>query len=128
MHKIISTSKAPKAIGAYSQAILIPSRGLIFTAGQIPLNPQTMEIVSDDITSQTAQVINNLKSILEAADCTLANVVKTTIFLKNMDDFILVNAEYERHFGEHKPARSTVEVSRLPKNAKVEIEAVAFLE
>lgn len=128
MKKIISTTSAPKAIGPYSQAISVSSGKMVFTAGQIALDPQTMEIVSEDVILQTAQVINNLKSILIAADCTLGNVIKTTVFLKNMNDFPQVNAEYEKHFGVHKPARSTVEVARLPKDAKIEIEAVAFLE
>ncbi len=126
MRRIISTTKAPKAIGPYSQGIACTTGELIFISGQIPLDPNTMEIISEDITLQTRQVIENLKAVLSEAGCALANVVKTTIFLKNMDDFASVNAEYAKAFGENPPARSTVEVSRLPKNVKVEIEAIAM--
>ncbi len=126
MRRIIATTKAPKAIGPYSQAIACAAGELVFTSGQIPLDPNTMEIVSEDVTQQTRQVIENLKAVLSEAGCTLADVVKTTVFLKNMDDFANVNAEYEKAFGKNPPARSTVEVSRLPKNVKIEIEAIAM--
>ena len=126
MRRIIATTKAPKAIGPYSQAIACAAGELVFTSGQIPLDPGSMEIVSEDVTQQTRQFIENLKAVLSEAGCTLADVVKTTIFLKNMDDFANVNAEYEKAFGKNPPARSTVEVSRLPKNVKIEIEAIAM--
>jgi 2-iminobutanoate/2-iminopropanoate deaminase len=126
MRRIITTEKAPRAIGPYSQAVACRNAELVFTSGQIPLNPISMEIVSEDVTQQTRQVIENLKAVLSEAGCTVADVIKTTVFLKNMDDFASVNAEYAKTFGQNPPARSTVEVSRLPKNVKVEIEAIAM--
>lgn len=126
MRRIITTEKAPKAIGPYSQAIACSAGELVFTSGQIPLDPGSMEIVSEDVTLQTRQVIENLKAVLSEAGCSLTDVIKTTIFLKNMDDFASVNAEYAKAFGKNPPARSTVEVSRLPKNVKIEIEAIAM--
>ena len=118
----ISTSKAPQAIGPYSQAIEI--NGMIFTSGQIALKPDG-SFVDGDVEAQTTQVMQNLSAVLEAAGSSLQNVVKTTIFLANMDDFSKVNAIYGSFFGDHKPARSTVGVKSLPKNAQVEIEAIA---
>ena len=126
MRRIITTEKAPKAIGPYSQAIACAAGELVFTSGQIPLDPISMEIVSEDVTLQTRQVIENLKAVLSEAGCALTDVIKTTIFLKNMDDFASVNAEYGKAFALNPPARSTVEVSRLPKNVKIEIEAIAI--
>jgi 2-iminobutanoate/2-iminopropanoate deaminase len=122
--KTVSTAAAPAAIGPYSQGVI--ANGLVYTAGQIPLDPQTMEIVGEaDVAAQTDRVMRNLAAILEQAGASLGSVVKTTVFLKDMNDFGAMNEVYGRHFGEHRPARSTVEVSRLPKDVRVEIEAVA---
>lgn len=120
----IQTDRAPAAIGPYSQAITTGE--LVFTAGQIALDPASMEIVAGDVTAQTDRVMANLAAILTAADSSLQRVVKTTVFLKDMGDFAAMNAVYGRHFGDHKPARSTVEAARLPKDVLVEIEAVAL--
>jgi len=128
MRRVISTTHAPKAIGPYSQAIATFGKKIIFTSGQIPLHPESMEIVGEDVALQTRQVMENLKAVLAVDGCTLENIVKTTIFLKNMDDFAVVNAEYARFFLKDPPARSTVEVARLPKNVKVEIEAIAVCD
>ena len=122
--KIVSTEKAPKALGPYSQAIRIEN--LVFTAGQIGLDPATMELVPDGIEAQTRQVLTNLKHVLETADSGLKYVVKTTVFLKTMDDFAKMNAVYAEVFSENPPARTTVAVAGLPKNALVEIECVAL--
>ncbi|MEW5941281.1 MAG: RidA family protein [Chloroflexota bacterium] len=123
--KIISTDKAPKAIGPYSQAIRI--EGLVFTAGQVGLDPATMEIVEGGIEAQTRQVLTNLTHVLEAADSGPNYVVKTTVFLSDMADFAAMNAVYGEFFPDNPPARSTVAVAALPKGALVEIEAVALL-
>ena len=123
--KIVSTEKAPKAIGPYSQAIRIEH--LVFTAGQIGLDPATMEVVEGGIEAQTRQVLTNLKNVLESADSGLNFVVKTTVFLQNMSDFAAMNAVYGEFFPENAPARSTVAVSALPKGALVEIECTALL-
>ena len=123
--KIVSTEKAPKAIGPYSQAIRIEN--LVFTAGQVGLNPATMEIVEGGIEAQTRQVLTNLKHVLEAADSGLNFVVKTTVFLQSMGDFATMNSIYQECFPENPPARSTVAVAGLPKGALVEIECVALL-
>ena len=120
--KIISTEKAPAAIGPYSQAIAV--NGIVYTSGQIALDPATGLLQGDTIEAQTEQVIQNLRSVLEAAGTDLQHVIKTTCFLRRMSDFAAFNAVYEKHFT-GKPARSCVEVSALPKNALVEIEAVA---
>jgi 2-iminobutanoate/2-iminopropanoate deaminase len=122
---IVSTEKAPKAIGPYSQAIR--TEHLIFTAGQIGLNPATMEIVEGGIEAQTRQVLTNLKNVLESADSGLNFVVKTTVFLESMSDFAAMNAIYTEFFRENPPARSTVAVAALPKGALVEIECTALL-
>lgn len=124
---IIKTNKAPKAIGPYSQAIKIDEKTLVYTAGQIPIDPKTNELISGGVGTETRQVMENLKSILEAAGSGLDKVIKTTIFLSSMDDFAVMNEVYEQFFKENPPARSTVEVSRLPKGVKVEIEAVAYV-
>ena len=124
--KIIFTEQAPKAIGPYSQAIRTEST--VFTAGQVGLDPATGELVSGGIEAQTRQVLNNLKHVLEASDSGLRYVVKTTVFLKDMNDFAKMNAVYGQFFAENPPARSTVAVAALPKGALVEIEAVALLE
>jgi 2-iminobutanoate/2-iminopropanoate deaminase len=122
MNKIFS-EKAPKAIGPYSHAI--QSGNLIFCSGQTPLNPATMLIEEATVTEQTTLVLTNLEAVLIAAGCTRANVLKTSVFLKNFADFEKMNKAYEAFFGDHKPARTTVEVSRLPREALVEIECVA---
>ncbi len=120
----VHTDNAPAAIGPYSQAVRIDS--LVFTSGQIALKPDgSEEVLSQGIEAQTKQVLNNLKNVLEAAGSGLDKVVKTTIFLANMEDFGAVNEIYAEFFGEHRPARSTVAVKTLPKNALVEIEAIA---
>jgi 2-iminobutanoate/2-iminopropanoate deaminase len=122
----VQTESAPAAIGPYSQGII--ANGFIFTAGQIPLDPQSMELVGgDDIAAQTQQVMVNLAAILQAAGASLSTVVKTTVFLSDMQDFAAMNEVYGRHFGDHRPARSTVHAAGLPKNVKVEIEAVALV-
>ncbi len=122
--QVIHTDHAPKAIGPYSQALR--SGDIIFTAGQIPLDPATMKLVEGDITVQTRQVLNNLKHVLEAAGSGLGGVLKTTVFLANFDDFQAMNAVYAEFFGEQPPARSTIQAARLPAGALVEIEAVAI--
>jgi len=123
--KIIQTEKAPKAIGPYSQAIRIES--LVFTAGQIGLNPATAELVEGGVEEQTRQVLTNLCNVLEAAGSSLNHVVKTTVFLKDMNDFPKMNAIYAEFFSEAYPARSTIAVAALPKGGLVEIEAIALL-
>jgi 2-iminobutanoate/2-iminopropanoate deaminase len=119
----IHTDRAPDAVGPYSQAIV--HSGLVYTAGQIPLDPRSMQMVEGDVAAQTERVMQNLGAVLEAAGASLGSVIKTTVFLQSMGDFAAMNEVYGRHFGEHRPARSTVEVARLPKDARVEIEAVA---
>ncbi len=123
MRKTISTGKAPKAIGPYSQAV--QSGDLIYTAGQLGLHPQTGEMVAGGIEAQTQQALENLRAILDAAGSGLSQVIKTTVFLKNMNDFAAMNAVYASFFPAEPPARSAVEVARLPKDALVEVEAVA---
>ena len=121
---VVSTGSAPAAIGPYSQAII--ANGMVYTAGQIPLDPGTMQLVGgDDVAAQTERVMQNLSAILDAAGASLATVVKTTVFLKDMDDFAAMNEVYGRHFGDHRPARSTVQAAKLPKDVRVEIEAIA---
>jgi len=123
--KIVHTEKAPEAIGPYSQAVR--TEGLVYTAGQIGLDPATMEIVSGGIEAETRQVLNNLKQVLEAANSGLNYVVKTTVFLRDMADFPKMNAIYGEFFPENPPARSTVAVKTLPKDVAVEIEAIALI-
>ena len=123
--KIVSTEKAPKAIGPYSQAIR--TENLVFSAGQLGLDPVTMEMVEGGIQAQTRQVLTNLKHVLEIADSGLNFIVKTTVFLQDMGDFADMNSVYAEFFPENPPARSTVQVAALPKNALVEIECVALL-
>ncbi len=122
MHRI-QTPDAPAAIGPYSQAIV--ANGFVYTAGQVPFDPATMELVEGDVAAETEQVMRNLAAILREAGADLSSVVKTTVFLRDMDDFAAMNEVYGRHFGDHKPARSTVQVARLPRDCGVEIEAVA---
>ena len=122
--KIVSTEKAPKAIGPYSQAIR--TENFVFTAGQVGLDPATMELVEGGIEAQTRQVLTNLKQVLESADSGLKFVVKTTVFLQDLGDFVKMNTIYAEFFPENPPARSTVQVAGLPKGALVEIECVAL--
>jgi 2-iminobutanoate/2-iminopropanoate deaminase len=121
--KPIQTQDAPAAIGPYSQAILV--NGMVFTAGQIPLDPVSMQIVEGDVAVQTEQVMKNLSAVLAAAGTSLQRVVKTTVFLRDMNDFVAMNEVYGRAFGDHKPARSTVQAARLPRDVSVEIEVIA---
>lgn len=125
MKEIISTEKAPGAIGPYSQAI--KAGGMVFCSGQIPLDPATGEFVSDDVAEQTHQVFKNLSAVLEAAGAGLNSVVKTTVFLADMNDFAAMNAVYGEYFVDNKPARATVQAARLPRDAKVEIECIAIV-
>ncbi|MHA3963931.1 MAG: RidA family protein [Candidatus Thorarchaeota archaeon SMTZ1-45] len=120
----VSSDSAPKAIGPYSQGI--KAKGFVFCSGQIPINPNTGEIVSGSITDQTRQILSNIKAVLEAAGSSMDRVVKCTVFLKDMNDFSEMNAEYERWFSDIPPARAAVEVARLPKDASIEIEAIAL--
>jgi len=121
----VHTSKAPEAIGPYSQAVEI--NGMLYTSGQIALKPDG-QFLNGTIDEQTEQVLTNLENVLKAGGSSLQSVVKTTIFLKNMDDFATVNDIYSKYFKKHKPARSTVAVAQLPKDALIEIEAVAVIE
>lgn len=123
MKQIISTDRGPKAIGPYSQAI--KANGLIFISGQVCINPATQQLVEGDITVQTGRVMENLKGIVEAAGSSMDKVLKTTVFLSDMGDFAAMNAVYGKYFGEAPPARATVQVSRLPRDVKVEIELIA---
>ena len=122
---IINVNNAPAAIGPYSQGVKYCD--LIFVSGQLPIDPATNQMVANDISQQTHQVIKNLKNILESTGGTLFNVIKTTVFLASMDDFDAMNKVYAQYFSHEPPARACVEVSRLPKNARVEIEAIAHL-
>lgn len=126
MKRIISTNDAPAAIGPYSQAIRAGS--LLFSAGQIPLDPKTGQIVSGDIAAQTRRVLDNLQAVLQADSLNFSHVVKTTIFLTDLADFQTVNEIYGTYFKDQPPARSTVQVAALPKNAKIEIEVIAMAE
>jgi 2-iminobutanoate/2-iminopropanoate deaminase len=123
--KIVQTAKAPDAVGPYSQAVI--ANGFVYTAGQIPLIPGEAKIVEGDIQAQTRQVLENLQAVLEGAGTTFANVVKTTVFLKDMNDFAKMNEVYAQFFPENPPARSTVEVARLPRDVMVEIEVIALV-
>ncbi|MBC7841090.1 MAG: RidA family protein [Gemmatimonadaceae bacterium] len=123
--RVISTPHAPAAIGPYSQAIAVDN--LLFTAGQIALDPATMTIVPGDVAAQSEQVMKNLAAVCDAAGATLQDVVKTTVFLQEMSDFQAMNEVYARHFGENRPARSTVAVRGLPRDVRVEIEAIVRL-
>ncbi len=122
----ISTDKAPAALGPYSQAVR--AGNLIFISGQIPLDPSNGELIEGDIKDQTRRVLANLMEIITAGGGNLGSIVKTTVYLKNMDDFSLMNEAYAEYFKENQPARACVEVSRLPKDVDIEIEAVAHFE
>ena len=126
MKEIVATERAPRAIGPYSQAVR--SGNFLFASGQIPIDPATGEFVAGGITEQTEQVMRNVSAILEAAGASLQQVVKTTVFLADMDDFTAMNEVYGRYFGENPPARATVQAARLPRDARVEIEAIAILD
>lgn len=125
MKEVVSTARAPKAIGPYSQGI--KANGLLFLSGQVALDPQTGEFVGSDVRQQTERVFENIKGVLEAAGANLNHVVKTTVFLKDMNDFAAMNEVYARYFAAAPPARSTVQAARLPKDALVEIEVLASL-
>lgn len=125
--KIVLTQKAPKPIGPYSQGV-VTAPGLLFAAGQIPVDPATGDLVEGDIRAQTRRVLENLQSVLEAGGASLRTVVKTTVFLKDLNDFATMNDVYGEYFKDSPPARSAVEVARLPMDANIEIEAVAILE
>jgi 2-iminobutanoate/2-iminopropanoate deaminase len=120
----IQTDRAPQAIGPYSQAI--KANGFIFASGQIPLDPATMQIVEGGVEEQTERVLDNLKAVLEAAGTSLDRVVKTTVYLADMNEFAAMNEIYARYFGATKPARATVQVARLPRDVKVEIDVIAL--
>jgi 2-iminobutanoate/2-iminopropanoate deaminase len=125
MIEAVSTDRGPKAIGPYSQAI--KANGFVFISGQIALDPQTQQIVEGDIARQTERVLENLKGIIEAAGSSLQRVVKTTVFLADMNDFAAMNEVYARYFTTHRPARSTIQGARLPRDARVEIDVIALL-
>ena len=124
MRERVYTPNAPEPIGPYSQAIL--AEGVLFCSGQIPIDPQTGDVVAGDVAAQTERVLQNLRAVLDAAGKRFDNVVKTTIYLVDMNDFAAVNAVYEKHFGATKPARSTVAVAALPKGARIEIDCTAL--
>ena len=124
MKRIIRTEDAPKAIGPYSQAVV--AGGLVFASGQIPTDPATGQFVEGGVSEQTRQVLRNLSKVLEAAGTGLERVVKTTVFLADMNDFAAMNEVYARFFGENPPARSTVQAARLPRDARVEIDVIAL--
>jgi 2-iminobutanoate/2-iminopropanoate deaminase len=126
MRKAITTSKAPKAIGPYSQAI--KANGLIFVSGQVAIDPATQQVVEGDVAAQTERVMKNLSAILAASGSRLDQVLRSTVFLKSMDDFAAMNAVYAKYFSASPPARSTVEVARLPKDVLVEIDVIAQAE
>ena len=125
MKETISTENAPGAIGPYSQAV--KAGNMIFCSGQIPIDPATGEFVSSDVAEQTRQVLKNLSAVLEAAETDLNNVVKTTVFLADMNDFTAMNEVYAEFFSDNKPARATVQAARLPRDARVEIDCIAVL-
>ncbi len=124
MKEIISTQRGPKAIGPYSQAI--KANGFLFVSGQIPIDPQTNQMMEGDITRQTERVLENLKGIVEAAGSSLDRVVKTTVYLKDLSDFAAMNEVYGRYFPSASPARATVEVARLPRDVRIEIDLIAL--
>jgi 2-iminobutanoate/2-iminopropanoate deaminase len=126
MREIIATQNAPQAIGPYSQAIR--ANGFIFVSGQIPIDPATQKIVEGGVAQQTERVISNLEAILKAAGSSLDKVVRTGVYLKDMGEFAAMNDVYERYFPQNAPARSTVEVARLPKDVRVEIDVIALAE
>ncbi|MGA2234075.1 MAG: RidA family protein [Terriglobales bacterium] len=124
MREVIATEQAPKAIGPYSQAIR--AQGLIFTSGQVAIDPATQQVIAGDVSAQTDRVLKNLAAILQASGSTLEKVLRCTVFLKNMGDFAAMNEVYGRYFKQAPPARSTVEAARLPKDVLVEIDVIAL--
>jgi 2-iminobutanoate/2-iminopropanoate deaminase len=124
MREVIATDLAPKAIGPYSQAIR--AQGMIFTSGQVAIDPATQQVLAGDVTAQTDRVLKNLAAILQASGSSLEKVIRCTVFLKNMGDFAAMNEVYGRYFQQQPPARSTVEVARLPKDVLVEIDVIAL--
>ncbi len=126
MRKAVTTSKAPKAIGPYSQAV--KCNGLIFVSGQVAIDPATQQVIEGDVAAQTERVMKNLSAILAASGSKFDQVLRSTVFLKNMDDFAAMNAVYAKYFKAEPPARSTVEVARLPKNVLLEIDVIAQAE
>lgn len=120
----ISTNKAPAAVGPYSQGI--KAGNLIYTSGQLPIVPETGELLREDIKKETLQSLKNVEAILVEAGATIEDIIKVNIYIRNMEDFPLINGVYEDFFGNHKPARSLVEVSKLPKDGNIEIEAIAY--
>ena len=124
MREVISTRDAPQAIGPYSQAIR--ANGLVFVSGQVAIDPAAQQVIEGDVAAQTERVMKNLAAILKAAGSGLENVVRSTVFLKNMNDFAVMNGVYGKYFNSAPPARSTVEVSRLPKDVLVEIDVIAL--
>lgn len=125
MKETVTTENAPGAIGPYSQAV--KAGGMVFCSGQIPIDPKTGEFVSQVVSEQTEQVLKNLSEVLNAAGTSLDDVVKTTVFLADMNDFVEMNEVYSRYFSDNKPARATVQAARLPRDAKVEIDCIAVL-
>jgi len=126
MRKAVTTSKAPKAIGPYSQAV--KCNGLIFVSGQVAIDPATQQVIEGDVAAQTERVMKNLSAILAASGSRMDQVLRSTVFLKNMNDFTAMNAVYAKYFSASPPARSTVEVARLPKDVLVEIDVIAQAE
>ena len=124
-HQVIHTDNAPKAIGPYSQAV--KAGNMLFVSGQVPFVPETMEIVEGDVKAQTAQSLKNVQAILAEAGLDFSHVVKSTVFIKDMNEFAQINEVYAEFFGENKPARACVEVARLPKDVKVEIEVISIV-
>ena len=122
---IVQTDKAPRAIGPYSQGVMVEPGRLVFTAGQIPMDPASGQVIVGDIQAQTRRVIENLQGVLHAAETDLQHVIKTTVFLKDMNDFQAMNEVYAEYFNQDPPARSAVEVARLPKDVLIEMECVA---
>lgn len=128
MREVIKTSSAPAAIGPYSQGIRVSAGKMLFTAGQVPLDPATGQMVTGDIKAQTRRVLENVKAILHAAGASFENVVKTTVFMTDLNEFAAMNEVYAEFFSTNPPARSTVEVRALPRGCKVEIETMAIIE
>jgi 2-iminobutanoate/2-iminopropanoate deaminase len=125
MKKIVATEKAPKAIGPYSQAVVY--NGMAYLSGQIPLDPATGQLVESDIATQTTRVLENLKAVLEACGSGLNQVVKTTVYIQDMREFVKMNEVYGTYFAQNPPARSTIEAARLPRDVRVEIDAIAIV-
>lgn len=126
MPNIVSTDRAPKAMGAYSQAVL--ANGFAFLSGQIPLDPATGQLIDGDTAAQTRRVLDNLKAVLEACGSSLDRVVKTTVYLKTMDDFQQMNDVYKKYFPAEPPARATIEAARLPRDVRIEIDCIAVAD